>query len=264
MPSPFPGMDPYLEAPGLWPDVHHEMMSVAREMLNIQLRPRYHVRLEERVYVSDENDPARDVIIPDLKIMRATNKPAASAATGNHPSNTAVAEPVFVTTLIDDEIREAYLVVMDLDSRNVVAVIEVLSPTNKISGSRGRSSYEDKRHDSMLSPTHFIEIDLLRAGVPIHTREPLPRSDYTVHVSRKDKRPKAWIWPILLTQRLPVIPIPLKAGDTDAQLDLQKLLATVYERAAYDVVLDYKRDPVPPLPDRYKDWAQELLAGREQ
>src|SRR5258708_23555155 len=110
MPSPFPGMDPYLEAPGLWPDVHHEMISVARELLNQKLRRRYHVRLEELVYISDENDPARDVIVPDLKIARVSNK----VATGTSPpsqSNAAVAEPIVATTLIDDEIREAYLVI---------------------------------------------------------------------------------------------------------------------------------------------------------
>ena len=61
-------MDPYLEEPGLWPDVHHELLSVAREMLNRSLRPKYHVRIEERVYISDENDPGRKVIVPDLRI----------------------------------------------------------------------------------------------------------------------------------------------------------------------------------------------------
>lgn len=85
MPSPFPGMDPYLAEPGLWPDVHHELISVSRELLNRQLRPKVHVRVEERVYISDENDPGREVIDPDLHVAKA--------------GQVGVAEPVVRTTL---------------------------------------------------------------------------------------------------------------------------------------------------------------------
>ena len=65
MPSPFPGMDPYLEEPGLWPDVHHNLITFAARFLTQQLRPKYYARVEERVYISDENDPGRRVIVPD-------------------------------------------------------------------------------------------------------------------------------------------------------------------------------------------------------
>ncbi|MCA9034525.1 MAG: DUF4058 family protein [Planctomycetaceae bacterium] len=75
MQSPFPGMDPYLEAPSLWPDVHHELLSVARELLNRRLRPQYHVRVEERVYVFDENDPGRNAVIPDLEAQKRGQEP---------------------------------------------------------------------------------------------------------------------------------------------------------------------------------------------
>ena len=51
--SPFPGMDPYLEDPGSWPDLHHRLISAASDQLNAQLRPRYLARIEERVYVDD-------------------------------------------------------------------------------------------------------------------------------------------------------------------------------------------------------------------
>lgn len=150
MPSPFPGMDPYLEEPGLWPDVHHGLTSEMRAALNRQLRPKYRVRVEERVYVSDEND------------------------------------------LIEDEIHEARLEIVDRFERSVVTVIELLSPTNKVTGSRGRASYEDKRQEVMHSPSHFVEIDLLRAGAPLHAREALPKADYYVHVSRGMADPRGW------------------------------------------------------------------------
>ncbi len=174
MPSPFPGMDPYLEDPGLWPDVHHGLISEIQAVLNAQLRPKYHVRVEERVYISDENDPGRAVIIPDLRIA---DRPG-TEATSFQPSGVAtleVAEPVEVTTLIDDEIHEARLEVVDRGLRQVVTVIEVVSPTNKIHGSRGRDSYLKKRQEVMRSPSHWAEIDLLRAGVPLRVREPSER-----------------------------------------------------------------------------------------
>lgn len=225
MPSPFPGMDPYLEEPGLWPDVHHELISVVRESLNAQLRPRYFARIEDRVYVSDEHDPGHRVI--------------------------------------EDEIHEARIEVIDRLEKSVVAVIEILSPSNKIPGSRGRESYRSKREQVMRSPSHFIEVDLLRAGDGFAPFEALPLHDYRMHVSRVSRRPRGTLWPIRLDQRLPPMPIPLRDGDADAQVDLQQALTTVYERAGYDLDIDYRREPPPPPIDpAYADWIDRLLRGR--
>jgi len=259
MQSPFPGMDPYLEAPSLWADVHHGLISEMQAVLNRRLRPQYHVRVEERVYISDENDPGRKAIIPDLKIVD-TGFPE------THPSSfpvagSAVAEPLILTTLIEDEIHEARLEVIDASQHTVVTVIELLSPTNKIIGSRGRASYEQKRREVMTSSSHFVEIDLLRDGDHLHTRELLPRGDYFVHVSPKNRRPKGYVWPILLPQRLPVIGIPLKEGDGDVELDLQNVLISAYERAAYDLQIDYRSEPTPPLTEEASRWINSLLAA---
>lgn len=160
MPSPFPGMDPYLEHPLLWPDVHHGLISEMQAVLNRQLRPKYHVRVEERVYISDENDPGRKAIIPDLKV-RTTESSIAPSFSESNTSNAAVAEPIVLTTLIEDEIHEARLEVIDHEQRAVVTVIEILSPTNKIVGSRGRASYEQKRVEVMQSPSHFVDCEKL-------------------------------------------------------------------------------------------------------
>ncbi len=262
MQSPFPGMDPYLEDPGLWPDVHHGLISEMQAALNRRLRPQYHVRVEERVYISDENDPGRKAIIPDLKVIETgfTVRPNTSFL----ETSIAVAEPLILTTLIEDEIHEARLEVIDTNQQTVVTVIELLSPTNKITGSRGRASYEQKRREAMTSSSHFVEIDLLRDGDHLHTRELLPKGDYFVHVSRKDRRPKGYVWPIQLPQRLPMIGIPLKEGDGDAELDLQAVLVTAYDRAAYDLQINYCSEPVPPLRGDVAEWANNLLisAGR--
>jgi Protein of unknown function (DUF4058) len=260
MPSPFPGMDPYLEAPGLWPDVHHEIISVAREILNGQLRPRYHVRIEERVYISDDDDPGRSVIIPDLRIAERLEGQGPAFPPGG-VATLEVAEPVEVTLFLDEEIREARLEVIDRQERQVVTVIEVLSPTNKIAGARGLDSYQQKRKEILASPSHLVEIDLLRAGdLPFAPWR--VRHDYLVHVSRAGRRPRAAVWPIFLPQRLPVVPIPLRPDDPDAKLDLQAVLSTAYDRAAYDLEVDYRNDPVPPLPAPSADWAARLLRDK--
>jgi len=253
-------MDPYLESPVHWPDVHHELMSVAREFLNQSLRPHYHVRVEERVYVSDETDPGRKAIIPDLQVVaRQTD----SAFRSNYEqAGTAVCEPVVLTTLIEDEIHEARLEIVDANRQAVITVIEILSPTNKIVGSRGRASYEQKRKEVMTSSTHLVEIDLLRDGDHLHCRELLPEADYYVHVSRRGDRPRGTVWPILLPQRLPVILIPLKPEDPDVELDLQKVLNTAYDRAAYDMVVDYRAEPAPPLTGPSLEWANGLLCSQ--
>ena len=260
MQSPFPGMDPYLEDPSLWPDVHHGLISEMQAVLNRQLRPQYHVRVEERVYISDENDPGRKAIIPDLRIIGTgfSGRPTTSFL----ETSAAVAEPLILTTLIEDEIHEARLEVIDTNQQAVVTVIELLSPTNKINGSRGRASYEQKRREVMNSSSHFVEIDLLREGDHLHTRELLPPAEYYVHVSRKDRRPKGYVWPILLPQRLPVIGIPLKEGDPDAKLDLQEVLVTAYERAAYDLQVNYRAEPTPKLAPELAEWANTLLTSK--
>ncbi len=227
--------------------------------LNRRLRPQYHVRVEERVYISDENDPGRKAIIPDLKIVE-TGIP--ESFPGSFPdAGVSVAEPLILTTLIEDEIHEARLEVIDANQHTVVTVIELLSPTNKIAGSRGRASYEQKRREIMTSSSHFVEIDLLREGDHLHTRELLPEAEYFVHVSRKDRRPRGYVWPIRLPQRLPVIAIPLKSGDADVELDLQAILITAYERAAYDLQINYRSEPTPPLTKKASDWVNSLLTA---
>ena len=148
---------------------------------------------------------------------------------------------------------------IDFENKKVVTVIEVLSPSNKVLGSRGRASFESKRREVLDSSTHWVEIDLLRSGERVWTRRPLPPCEYLVHVSRMSKRPKGLIWPIRLPQRLPSIPIPLKPEDPDASLELQTVLDTAYDRAGYDLSVDYSRDPTPPLPKEWEAWADKWL-----
>ena len=114
----------------------------------------------------------------------------------------------------------------------------------------------------MTSSTHLVEIDLLRDGDHLHCRELLPEADYYVHVSRRGDRPRGTVWPILLPQRLPVIAIPLKPEDPDVGLDLQTVLNTAYDRAAYDMVVDYQSEPAPPLTGQSIAWAKGVLLAQ--
>lgn len=261
MPSPFPGMDPYLESPTRWPGVHHRLISEIQTSLNRLLRPKYYVSVEERVYLSDDTDPGRVVIIPDARIIphpagAGLPPPKSSTATATLD----VAQPIEVTTLLDEEVREASLEVLDVASERVVTVIELLSPTNKIVGSRGRLSFIEKRNEVIRSTTtHWVEIDLLRNGDRIMARETYPPCEYLAYVSRVSRRPKARIWPIRLRQRLPEVEIPLVEGDADVKLDLQEVLDRGYDNGAYDLAINYELAPVPPLPPADAEWADELL-----
>lgn len=260
MPSPFPGMDPYLEAPALWPDVHHGLISQIQAVLNPALRPRYVARVELRVYISDDDDPGREAIIPDVRIEKPKRH---GARKSKGATALVIAEPIIVPFLIDDEIEEARLEIKHVETGALVTVIEVLSPTNKIRGARGRISFMEKRQQTLASAVHWVEIDLLRAGTPSVTRPPLQACHYRVLVSRAGERAKARYWPVELRQALPVVGIPLRAPDDDVPLDLGAILRATYDHGAYDMSIDYSRPPDPPLSREDATWADRLLRGRK-
>ena len=261
MPSPFPGMDPYLEGRSRWPDLHSRIINIASDQLIAKLRPKYLARIEERVYISDEMDSDRSVFVPDIKIVpQGSLEGVPFVPRGGVGVD--IAEPIVVTNLIDDEIHEARIEMIDRESRSVVTVIEILSPSNKLPGSAGTLSFEAKRREIMDSPMHWVEIDLLRTGRRIRFRRRLPDCDCLAYVSHAEQRPQGLIWPIRLSQRLPVISIPLKPEDADATLDLQDVLNTAYDRAGYDLDLDYTREPVPPLPPEWAEWSDKLLKSK--
>ena len=169
-------------------------------------------------------------------------------------------EPIVTITLLDEEIHESRLTIMDAATRSAVTVIEVLSPTNKHPGASGRTSYMEKRQEVLSSPTHFVEIDLLRTGKRTYSH-PRPRvHHYGVHVSEHETRPRGKLWLMSLSDRLPVIDIPLKKEDGHVKLDLQAALADAYDRGGYNVFLDYLKPPVPPLTDDWVGWAESIIA----
>lgn len=255
MASPFPGMDPWLENPARWPDVHLRLIAALGDELMARVRPRYVVRADERVYV--DADP-ETFIAPDLTVTARTSGPVEPRT---QPAGSARA-PVVIPTVIDPVLRERFLVVRAADTHEVVTVIELLSPTNKRGpGAAGRQAYLAKRREVLASPAHLVEIDLLRGGQRVPMRAPLPTGEYFVIVGRAARRPDCEVFPIGLRDRLPVIPIPLR-GDEAAEIDLQALLDGVYSRAGYDLDVDYAQEPVPPLTPDDLRWARERVQAQ--
>jgi hypothetical protein len=260
MPSPFPGMDPYLESPVIWPDVHLNLISGIQAELNPGLRPRYVARVELRVYISDDDDPGRKALVAAVRVEKSPKRKGASKSKAEPAL--VVSQPLIVPTLMDEEIEEAFLKIIHVESEELVTLIEVLSPTNKIRGSRGRASFMAKRHEIMNSDVHWVEIDLLRAGTPSVTDPPLRASDYRILISRADQRMRTRFWPVSVRQPLPIIRIPLRGKDPESPLDLGEVFRTVYDRAAYDVSVDYRKEPRPPLEGDDAKWADGLLRER--
>ena len=257
MPSPFPGMNPYLERPELWPGIHHWLITAIAQSLVPQLRPKYLVAVEVRVYeISGETSLL--VGIPDVTVQRPLT------ATNLDMPNVAVAsplQPMTVTVPMPEIIKEGYLEVREVATREVVTSIEILSHTNKRS-KEGRNAYESKRQRVLRSLTHLIEIDLLREGKPMPVFSNGIQTDYRILATRGDHRPQADLYAFNLRDVIPSFPLPLQAGDVEPLVDLQALLNGVYEQAGYDLQINYSREPVPPLQESDMAWADALL--REQ
>jgi hypothetical protein len=259
-------MDPYLENPALWSDVHHNLIAECRGLLSSQLRPKYVVKVEERVYISAESDEEFNTQerVPEIEEASRTAWESAPFSLGDEASEVKIPEPIVATTWFEKEVHEAYLTIVDRTTGDAVTVVEILSPANKVPKSPGRESFEQKRRQVMYSPTHWVEMDLLRGTRMVRVPRKVGAYQYLVHISRRTQRPRGQLWAICLPQRLPVIPIPLNPGDPDGRLDLQAALDAAYDRAGYDLRVDYRKEPKPPLDDKLAAWADQFLRSKGQ
>ncbi len=257
MPSPFPGMDPYLEGPD-WEDFHLLLIATLRDALTPSVRPNYLVRAERRVYLEHDPEPDPSLMRPDVTVLRKPGRRSSRAGAAGAP----VESPVLLTLPIPEEHREAFLVLKLRETMEIVTVIEVLSPSNKRAGSDGRREYLAKRESVLRSATHLVELDLLRGGGRLPTVEPLPMGDYYAFVSRGNRRPhtEAFVWK--LRDRLSTIPVPLAGKDPDVLLNLQSAFDSTYDRAGYDYSLDYGLRLAPALRDPDATWVRETLRRR--
>jgi len=250
MPSPFPGMNPYLEQEALWQDFHIGFLNTLKERLVPQIRPRYVVLLERYIYVHEPPEkPTGRRLRADLLVAT----PRIGFPQGG--ASVLEAEAPAQVEHIDQEVeRVVYLEVRDNNDGELVGVVELLSLANKLDE---QPQYLAKRGKLLASTAHLIEIDLLRGGRPMPDAN-RPDCAYSVLVSRAGHRPRAGFWPIGLRQRLPVIPIPLRDRDADAHIDLQEILDHVYDASGYEDFV-YRGVPEPALSTEDAEWARRFL-----
>jgi hypothetical protein len=236
-------MDPYLEAPSLWPDVHASLIYAIREQLMGQLGPGYTAVITPYVaFESLEIAPVRLAAIPDVGVVQ--RPPPGEGGTAVAISSA----PITGTVHIPVPTRYARLEIRTVDGDLLVTAIELLSPANKRPGRDGAGAYKEKRDEIMRTAAHLLEIDLLRAGRRPQVRAELPAAPGFIYLSRAERRPRIEIWPVTWQEPIAVVPVPLRRPDPDVALDLSACLRSIYASARYERRIDYREPPPPPEP----------------
>ncbi len=248
MPTPFPGMDPYLERPGIWEDIHTPLILEIANLLEPRIQPLFRVAVERRAYQTMFWEPETPAAEPET-----SSAPQRDAAPGG-------VKPRACELPLPQQVIEHFLEIRDVISGEAVTIVEVLSLDNKLTP-EGRQEYERQRRAVLGGPANLVEIDLLRAGdpFPMRVEGKSVRSDYRIVVSRAPFRPHADVYLFGVRNAIPDIPIPVQRGKTEPMLPLNEILHNLYDRAGPDLVIDYRQPPDPPLSAEDADWANPLL-----
>jgi hypothetical protein len=263
MPSPFPGVDPFIEDQHYWPDFHHRFMNYLCEAVADRLPPRYEARLEEWIrFIEREVKPRKNVREPDIAVERRRSVRTKTPATIAAPK--LIIQPVNVELPAVDEYREIRIQILHRPGRQLVTVLEVLSPENKYGA--GREAYLEKRSEVLLHapPIHLVELDMLLRGLRLPMRQPLPPGDFYAFVSRAEQRPQAQVYVWSVRQPLPTVAVPLKAPDPDVVIDLAAVFATAFDRGHYDQSIDYAKRLRVPLAAEDLRWAMRQAKTRKR
>lgn len=263
MPSPFPGMDPYLEGEE-WHDVHQRLATEISDYLAPQIRPHYMVRLAVAIVSDLPHAQEIEVMYPDVEILRRKRTSDPSPPPGG---GVAVMAPTITTPVIMPlPVLKARLVTVEIretETHRLVTSIELLSPVNK--RKPGLTKFLEKRARLQEAGVHLVDIDLIRRGKrpvtpPSFTEtHPLAKAHYSVMLTRA-KANQIELWPIRVQEQLPTIAIPLRTGDPDVPLDLGAVFTAIYDKAGYDLSLDYSQPPpLPAFDDVTQNWVSELL-----
>jgi hypothetical protein len=257
--SPFPGMDPWLERPSIWPDVHLNLIvSLQNELVRL-VSPRYYVAIRQRK-VFDLAPSELDFIV--------RKSPAAKRNVSDDDNlkskQTTPVEPIIVEVPIREKIPEDYLEVVETATHQVVTVIEILSLSNKTPGV-DRKRYEAKRERIFCTGKNLVEIDLRRDGEPMPFRFLQAngrRSQYRILVKRGEHWSRAYLYPFNVRDPIPIFPLPLKPDDAEPPVRLGEVIKKIYDQSGYDLRIDYSRPPEPPLSEADAQWAKEVLRAQ--
>jgi hypothetical protein len=263
MPSPFPGMNPYLEG-RRWSSFHHLYITEITHQLSLLLSAKYIALPQERfVTWTPEVDeglaimtaPAAGSAVPDVSVAEFDPRQPSTQGTA------AGAPTLEIATVMPEKVPQSSVEIRNADNNALVTAIELLSPANK--RGRGRKEYLRKRSKYLLSPAHLVEIDLLGAGHRPPMVGRLPSVRYFVFVSRAWKRPVCEVYPIPLTSRLPVVDIPLIGRAERVSLNLQAGLDHVYDSYLSRVV-SYAGQPDAPLSPSEQEWVDGVVANLQR
>jgi hypothetical protein len=246
-------MDPYLEEPNLWSDVHLTLIIAMRGALNAQMPQGFVASADKYVWIHEPDADARTrVVRPDgFIVQHDENVPA-------NPSPTITSAPAMIVIPAARREGNKYLKIRDARTRRLVTVIEMLSPANKEPGP-DREAYLTKRIDYLTAGVNLVEIDLLRAGLRLPLGEAVPEHfDYYALVCRANEMPAAGFWPFTVRDSFPKIPIPLTPNESDVLLDLKPCLDWAFQQGRYEVDINYSVPAIPPLSPADAAWAKEL------
>jgi hypothetical protein len=221
MPSPFPGMDPYLEDEGLWPAFHHQLVTSLYQILLPGLVDRYRARVAQRHYTTEQ---------------------------------------ALFTSIVREEHHEELIEIRQRADGRLITLVDVVGPCNKTTGS-GRQAYLAKRNEGKTMGANLVEIDLVLQGQPLldYSREGLPDWDYAVTVTRATQPDRFEIYTATLQKRLPRFRLPLGHDDRDMVVDLHTTYTRGYDQGGFAAKIDYKRDPSTTLSTEDRQWLDEFL-----
>ncbi len=246
MPSPFPGMDPYLEGE-MWQEFHDRLANQISQQLMPRVEPKYVALLAKRYTFdySGVNLVHEKTIFPDVHVVKSSRVAYATATA-----------PIELENPLPEPVPYLAVEIRDVAERRLVTAIEILSPENK--RGEGVYDYREKRVAILETDTHLLEIDLLRNGTRVELVGELPPASYYIYLSRWTRRPKTEVWPIQLRDKLPAVPVPLLPPDPDVLLDLQAALDECFALVKYERLLDY-RQPLRALSTEDAAWVEQTL-----
>ncbi len=256
MPSPFPGIDPYLESQGYWPDFRASLATYRRDALNEVLPESYEARLGEQLRLVERREPQDRTVLPDVAILEG-GPGRRTSAQSESATGVLTLDPITIDLPVEEieEVRDLWIEIRHRPDRDLVTAIEILSPTNKLG--EGYWQYQGKRRALIRQNVHLVELDLLVRGQRLPMRQELPAGDFFAFVSRADRRSRCDVYAWSVRHCSPNIPIPLRSPDPDVILELPAIFAFAYDRGRYARALNYAAPLDLPLAGGDGAWAEE-------